>query len=276
MPPPMSHTLDPGPSRAQTHVNEPKEKRLNPKLKFTAAAATLLLTLSGVASAQSTTTFDNGREGWEAAASWIAPRIGEGKPALRTRIENFGVTFANSSNANFIGDYTRTAGFELSLDVFTKSIVFDGHQVSRDLVVELRDHDNAPDGLPYVSVWAKLGTLSASTGGWQTLSITVGDTSASSLPSGWGGTGAEDPVTFEPKLPSDRSFADVLAGIDEIAFTTFTPGFVYGFTKFDVAVDNISIAPIAAVPEPSSLALLGLGLSALAWRTRRTGAKRNA
>ena len=65
------------------------------------------------------------------------------------------------------------------------------------------------------------------------------------LPAGWDGYGAED-STGMPYLPSDRTFASVLAGVDEVAFTTYVPGMVFGYTYFDVAVDNISIS---AVPQ---------------------------
>ena len=56
-------------------------------------------------------------------------------------------------------------------------------------------------------------------------------------------TGDEDPVTFEPILPAGRSWTDVLAGVDRIEFTTFVPGFFFGFTNFDLSIDNVSIAP---------------------------------
>jgi hypothetical protein len=67
-------------------------------------------------------------------------------------------------------------------------------------------------------------------------------------------------VTFEPILPGDRTFTSVLASVDEIHFTTFVPGFFFGFTNFDMAVDNVGFT---AVPEPASALLLGLGALAL-------------
>jgi hypothetical protein len=64
------------------------------------------------------------------------------------------------------------------------------------------------------------------------------------LPSGWGGTGAEDPDTFEPILPPNVTFAEVLSGVDVAVFTTLQPGFFFGFTDFDLRLDNITIARI--------------------------------
>ena len=85
-----------------------------------------------------------------------------------------------------------------------------------------------------------------------TLGVTIDDPTATALPAGWGGYGAEDPVTFEPVLPAGRTFASVLASVDEIRFTTYEPGYFFGFTNFDLRFDNIVVA--SPVPEPTSLA----------------------
>ena len=61
------------------------------------------------------------------------------------------------------------------------------------------------------------------------------------MPAGWGGYGAEDPNTFEPILPEGVTFADVMASVDELAFTTYEPGWFYGPTVFDVRIDNLRI-----------------------------------
>ena len=58
----------------------------------------------------------------------------------------------------------------------------------------------------------------------------------------------------------------MLAGVDEVAFTTLVPGYMYGFTYFDVAVDNISISP---VPEPAQGGMLLAGLAGMAALARR-------
>ena len=83
-----------------------------------------------------------------------------------------------------------------------------------------------------------------------------------------------------PALPPDRSFANVLASVDEIAFTTFVPGYFYGWTGYDVVVDNISIdsGSAADVPEPGSLAMLagGLGMLGLARRRRKARSRAHA
>lgn len=224
------------------------------------------------APAGSTVTFDHGLQGWEPmqpadgnGGSAIDRSLGNGAPALRTVMENFGIAFTTRTNADFVRDYTTMAGVTFGIDVSTQSIRYFNREVTRDIVLELRDYDNAGNGLPYTSVWYNLGTLDASKPGWQHLSVTIGDTSATGLPAGWGGYGAED-STGTPSLPSNRTFASILAGVDEIAFTTYVPGHMYGFTDFDVAVDNISVSP---VPEPAQGVMLMAGLAGMAALARR-------
>ncbi|AXA92065.1 PEP-CTERM sorting domain-containing protein [Massilia sp. YMA4] len=224
----------------------------------------------------STVTFDNGLEGWEAmqpldgnGGSGIDHSLGNGAPALRTAMENFGISWTNKTNASFVGDYTSMKGVTFGIDVSTQSIRYFNQEVTRNLVLELRDYDNASNGLPYTSVWYNLGTLDASKPGWQHLSVTIGDTSATGLPSGWGGYGAED-ASGMPYLPADRTFASVLASVDEIAFTTYVPGQMYGFTDYDIAIDNISVSP---VPEPAQGGMLAAGLAGIAVLARRRAAR---
>jgi len=88
--------------------------------------------------------------------------------------------------------------------------------------------------------------------------VDIADPSSAALPAGYGD---EDPVTFDPILPADRTFASVLQGVDEIHFTTFVPGFCFGFTNFVTPADNRSVS---VVPEPGMISTLaGVGLLAL-------------
>ncbi len=94
--------------------------------------------------------------------------------------------------------------------------------------------------------------------------MTIDDPNATDMPAGWGGYGDEDPNTYEPKLPDGVTFADILAGYDEIVFTTFEPGYFFSDSDFEVRLDNLFIS---TVPAPASVTLLGLG--ALVSRRRR-------
>lgn len=223
-----------------------------------------------MASADITTTFSLGAEGWEGpqgpgGASFIDLTGGNPAPSLRTVFNDFGITFYNNTNASFLGDYTQTPSVVIGIDVYTYFLNFFGQDVSRDFIVDLRDYDDPEPGYPWTSVWYNLGTLTASDPGWHTRSVTIADTSATALPAGWGGYGAEDPNTFEPILPAGRTFASVLAGVDEIAFTTLVPGFFFGFADHDVAVDNITLK---RVPEPATVGLVLFGATMLLRRRR--------
>ncbi len=242
----------------------------------TLAAGALAFSAPALAVGSATVDFSSGSAGWEGPqgmGGWSGiidePWLGERRPSYYTQFSNFGITFSNTSNPAFVGDYTSSPSVTISLDVFAREVFFFSMQVTRDLVVELRDYDNTADGYPYVSVWFNLGTLDPSVQAWQSWSVTIADTSATTLPAGWGGYGAEDPVTYEPTLPAGRTFADVLAGMDEIVFTTYVPGMFYGETYFEVALDNITIS---AVPEPATALMALVGVAALAG----LGARRRA
>ncbi|MEM1330226.1 MAG: VPLPA-CTERM sorting domain-containing protein [Planctomycetota bacterium] len=233
-----------------------------------AVYATALLTASA-AHANTTVAFDDGdAQGWTLQNSIDLQNSG-GNPGGFLNlfiIDTFGINLATSTNEAFLGDYGARGGpITVSADIKTTRVWnnFVG-DVPRGLVVEFRNYDLAQGGLPWTSVWTPVGTLASGTD-WTTYSATIEDANATELPAGWGGYGAEDPVTFEPILPDGVTFADVLADVDEVVFTTFVPGFFFGFTNFDVGADNISIA---VVPAPASAVLMGLGGLAATRRRR--------
>ncbi|NYE63772.1 hypothetical protein FHW58_005003 [Duganella sp. 1224] len=247
-------------------------------MTLTKAMMALLLSVAGgaamAAPGSTTVDFSHGLDGWWGmqpangiGGSGIDTTLGNSAPALRTVIENFGVTWGTSSNQAFLGDYTKAGAVTLGLDIKAQSINYFGQDVSRNVVVELRDYDNKPADLPYTSVFFNLGSIDA-TKGWQHLSVTISDTKATQLPAGWGGYGGPDATG--PTLPPGRTFASVLSSVDEVVFTTLQPGYVYGFTNFDVAVDNISVS---AVPEPATYGMMMGGLGLVGWMARR---RRNA
>lgn len=236
-----------------------------------ASAISLALCASAVAH---TTDFSAGNNGWGVffdndgvLGDFIRPTGGNPNEHLQfIMVETFGVSLRNDSNADVLGDYSRFGGaVHLGLDVKVESIFypFGAGEVPRNLVVELMDYNPAGSDYPWTSVWYDLGEISSFDPGWRSLGVTIADPTSATLPAGWGGYGAEDPNTYEPMLPADRTFASVLASVDEIRFTTYVPGYFYGFTNFDVRFDNIVVA--SPVPEPTSFAAIG----ALALATRR-------
>lgn len=217
-------------------------------------ACTALSCIAPFAAAQTTTvTFSAGAEGWiSTGGATTLPGTGGNPDAnLRTVFNNFGLTFVNSANPAFRGDFTTADSVTIAIDVRVENIAFFGSPVSRPWLVELRDTTNPPAGYPWKSVWFLFAPISAaSTGSWTTFSVTF-DPRATALPPGWGGYGAET-AGGEPILPPGTTFRDVLAGVDAMAFTTLQPGFVFGFTDFTVRLDNIRVTRTVA-PRPGDL-----------------------
>jgi hypothetical protein len=247
-------------------------------MKKNAFAGLLLTVVSAIASATpgATTDFSNGQEGWNSGpaydgtqGAWIDSSQGT-SPALQTvNPQSFGMSWSNTTNPAFTGDFGSVPSMTLSIDVLANSITYLGNEVLRHLVVEMRDFDNPYNGMPYTSVWYDLGTIGAGLG-WQHLSVTIDDTGSPLLPTGWGGYGIDDTENDgNPGLPPDRTFANVLGSVDELIFTTFVPGYFYGYASYDIAVDNISLVAASDVPEPGSLALLAGGLAMVGLARRR-------
>jgi hypothetical protein len=246
-------------------------------VRFTAAAATVCALLGpGALLAQTRNTnvdFSNGTQGWEGIwhgdDSVIDTTLGRDAPSYRTRFETFALTYINSANAAFLGDFTTSKSVTFGLDVNVLQLYHaepDGPvNTQRDLVLELRDYDRQVGGMPYSAVWVTLGTLQAGMG-WQHLSATIADTASGVMPDGWGGYGKPTP-DGSPELPDGVSFSDILRGVDEIALTTFVPGFAYRMGVFDVAIDNVSV--VSSVPEPATVVLQASGLMLLAGMARR-------
>ncbi len=241
-----------------------------------AAVAGALLATAGVAAAQTvTTTFSNGLEGWEAmqgpgGTSGILPTGGAGDNGhhLRTVFNNFWIDFRNNTNQAFLGDYTQAPAVTISADVQVDQIEFFFQPVSRPLTLELRNYDLAEGTpYPYVSVWYVFDQISSAThNDWTHFSVTIGDTSATDLPAGWGGYGDEDPDTYEPILPAGVTFTDVISNVQEIVWATIQPGMFSGFVDYNIGFDNPTVS---FIPAPSAaMLLLGAGAFGAARRRR--------
>lgn len=195
------------------------------------------------------TTFENDTEGWSVSGrNDIGSESGNPGAALDVHIiDVFSADIRNDdNNPRFMGDYTTLGPFRLSVQVKIDSINVFGTEVPRTLIAELRDTTSpTPIGLPYTSVWIELGTIESSQPGWRTFSVDVTNPNSTTLPPGWGGYGDED-STGAPRLPANRTFADVLQRVDELHFTTLVPGYFYSFTNYTMQVDNISLTRLCA------------------------------
>lgn len=193
----------------------------------------------------------NGFDGF-GGGTWVVADGGNPSWNMRTVFQDFGIPYITNSNSAFLGDYTASSNVTLKIDLRVENLKFFGTNVSRPWLVELRNSSLATGGYPWVSVWFKFAQISTATHGqWTTFAVTF-DPRATALPQGWRGSGAEDPVTFQPQLPRGITFRDVLKNVDAIAFTTLEPGMFFGFTDHSFRVDNITITRVP-VTVPSDL-----------------------
>lgn len=150
--------------------------------------------------------------------------------------DTFGVGLNTDTNKEFLGDYFDKNIVRIGIDVKVNSIKFYGSEVKREFVIQLFDKTIGDDG--EVSVWYNFGELPPSKSGW--VSLTVDIPLQEELPPRWGGTGSSG-ENYEFILPADRTYGSVLTNVASISFTSYVPGFVYGFTYFDMQIDNVSI-----------------------------------
>ena len=197
--------------------------------------------------------------------------LGNSAPSLHTKYNDFlkvGLRYYTDSST-FTGDFTQAQSITLSLDVNPIRMEggANGTAVPKDIYLDLIDYDHPADGYDSSIVSFKLATLTEGTG-WQTLSVTLNATGSATLPDGWTAVDANG----APTMASDLTFAQLLSGVDEIAFR-IPPTRQGGALTYDVAVDNLSISSVAAVPEPASALLLAMGVLTIGLRRSR-GSKR--
>jgi Ca2+-binding RTX toxin-like protein len=230
-------------------------------------AAIALLATSAVLAQPTTVTFDNGYEGWGSNGSCNSINPDNGNPgnywnftSFCDDVYNLNGWFEthNDTNPAFVGDFTAKGPMRIELDIdvefyyFWNWGTFIDAEEWRELIVELRDYDNPyvdPDtgaSWPWTSVWYNAGPLPHRDTGWAHYVIDVPDVLSTELPDGWRGYGGpEDPVNYTPQLPPDRTWTDVLAGVDEIRITTLNLDYFYSLTfVHNVNFDNITIRSI--------------------------------
>jgi len=151
------------------------------------------------------------------------------------------------SASEVTGDLTRHGGeltFAIDAQVFQLDNWFGEPMDPRSFphVLELVDHPPAGSTDPSVSVYYVGPGLPPQFSGWERFVYTIPNPTGAELPPGWGGTGAEDPVTFEPMLPPGRTWRSVLENVDEVRFTTAVPGYFYIPSFWEMGFDNIEVS----------------------------------
>ena len=245
-----------------------------------AALAALASTSALAASGKANVDFSQGMQGWVGGGagsndfSGIDTNPVNGTPAFHAIGPASEFAIQTRTNMDFLGNFTDYKSLTFGIDINVKELAIGGpggFPLGQDLVLELRDYDKPGTVLPYSSVWAFIGVIGGYGPANQHYSITIGDTSSNLLPAGWHGNGSVDEY-YSPTLPYAQTFRRILMDVDEIAFTTRVPGFIYGAEQFyDLTVDNISIS---AVPEPSQWGMMAAGLGLLGFTARRRKAQR--
>jgi hypothetical protein len=214
--------------------------------------------------------FDDGMQDWSVGPDYHEDYEEGGNPGSYLRFSNLNwetqegffrgwFNIENAIDKAFVGDYTSRGPVTLSVDLdinFYDYESFSGPmevEEYRDMVFEFISlpegcvwgepcgQDNG-NGYPWNSVYYNVGYLHSRDAGWKTYTVEIENPQATDMPEGWGGTGAEDPDTYEPVLPPGVTFADVMADVDVIRITTLVPGWYYEYAFLhDINVDNIAI-----------------------------------
>lgn len=164
----------------------------------------------------------------------------------------WGVTLSSDqTSTGLTGDITRHgAALRVSFDIRTfRFDNFFGEPIdpnSRPLILHLHDRGDPNDFSDDAGVWISTTAIPATEDGWQRREFTIPLPVGGEMPAGWGGTGGEDPVTFEPTLPPGRTYASVLASVDEVEISTFQPGYFYTFCFWHIGFDNVLVEQIGA------------------------------
>jgi len=166
-------------------------------------------------------------------------------------LDFWGITLANDSDTRLLGDLTRyPMPLQFSVDVrVTRLDNFFGEPMNPGgfpLVLQLIDTGNPTTVADDVSIYFTGPGCPRQDQGWQTYTFSIPAPVGASMPAGWGGTGDEDPRTFEPRLPPSRTYASVLRSIDRIALTTLRPGYFYASSFWEAGFDNIRAAAAPA------------------------------
>ncbi|MEX0876977.1 MAG: GC-type dockerin domain-anchored protein, partial [Phycisphaerales bacterium] len=223
-------------------------------LSLTLPALVVISCATGASAQTYTTTFEDGFDGWQGSnGTFMATDLGTGNRHLRTVDETFGVWYRTNQNDAFLGDYTGhdsvTLSMDIRVDLLNSQNLPDGLvPYTRPLTLELRNYDYNDGFFNYASVYFVISREinEQNQDDWTTFSVSF-DPTSTTLPDGWGGYGGSDDADG-PVLPDGVTFADILANVDEVVWSTFDPEEFYLFAFFDVLVDNFTITRGAACP----------------------------
>jgi hypothetical protein len=180
----------------------------------------------------------------------------------------WGVTLGTAEGAitGLTGDLTtHTQGLQVSFDLRNFVFInFFGDPIdpaSRPIILELHDDGDPREFGDEVSVWFRGDNMPSMDEGWKSYEYTIPVPDGDEMPAGWGGTGAEDPVTFEPKLPEGRTFRSVLQNVTRVSISTFEPGYFYTFSGIEFGADNVEVRSLSDTVCPCDIDGEGLAVT---------------
>lgn len=221
---------------------------------FQGVALAAIGVLSAAASAQqlSLETFeDDGSVLWDMNGNQVIYDDGRGIDGPYVALpyaDYWGVTLTQTEGqlTGLTGDLTsHILGLSVSLDLRNFAFLnFFGEPIdpaSRPVIFQLWDEGDPNNYEDDVSVWFRGPAIPSMEAGWTGYTFEVPMPAGSEMPAGWGGTGDEDPVTYEPKLPDHRTFRSVLQNVTRVSISTFEPGYFYVSSFIEFGADNISV-----------------------------------
>ncbi len=156
---------------------------------------------------------------------------------------------AREEQSQVFGDLNRyAASLRISVDVRVIALDnFNGEPVdptNYPLALQIWNESIAAD--EPVSVWVLGPTLPAIADGWTRVTFDIPAPEQFALPTGWAGTGASNPDTFESMLPEGVGYRDVLSNVSRLDITTLIPGFFYGANFWEVGWDNLRVERVGS------------------------------
>ncbi|MBX3356872.1 MAG: hypothetical protein KF745_00440 [Phycisphaeraceae bacterium] len=157
-------------------------------------------------------------------------------------LDFWGITLRTDEPGNpALGDLTQYPGLRFRVDMRTfQANNFFGDPLDTSAFPLVLEFVNTSDG-GYRTVYFVGDAVPGTGDGWVTYEFVVPNPSQAALPPGWGGTGDEDPETFEPILPAGWTYSMVLSDVSETRITTFQPGYFYSANFWEVGFDNLLV-----------------------------------
>lgn len=163
------------------------------------------------------------------------------------------------SSSPFVGDYRSNGVSQISVDFQLFHVDFSAAE--RPLTLLLVEDNGTPNDFDDDwGAYVKHSEFVPLVGeGWKGFTFNF-DSNSATLPTGW------MTIQFGPNSPSNPDWNSLITDVDQLRFFWGDPELFYIFQMWDIGMDNVAIN---AVPEPGTLAALGVGIAALLLRRRK-------